>query len=582
MSYQTDIADAARYLQQGNYKRALKSAHSAARLAPTSAVAPNLMGIALGASGKPSEAVAQFQKALKLKPDYADAQKNLAQTLLLIGRAAAALPLLRELAKTMPDDWQVWRLKAHAHLGIGQERAALDAADMSVQKAPTLATVFKFRSTVLLAQGRTRDAIADLEAALKIDPHDVESLTNISLPLARQIRSQEALGHVARAVEIDPDYLPARFRLAAQLVEMGKINEAITQYRKILDKTPTHAAALERLTEILPPQQRIALAPQITSALKHAPRPPEDRASLFFAQSRVADAQNNAAAVQKNLALANKEMARLHRYDPAADAAVTTAILTRFASQISVTATAPTAPVPVFVIGLPRSGTTLAEAMLGAHPHVTPFGELGTAGFVLRDTIENELPFATQDIAAFVSEDQRLLPDLPKGTRAYIDKMPENYRLVGFLKTAYPQARIIHIKRDPRDIALSMWKSHFSGTVLAYTYRLDWMAQKFNLYAQMMAHWHQVLPGAILDISYEDMVRTPEDISKRMAAFCDLDWTPEMARPDQSQNPVLTLSATQLRQPVHTGSIGNWQKNPDMLAEFISGLDPALWPEAAN
>lgn len=127
-----------------------------------------------------------------------------------------------------------------------------------------------------------------------------------------------------------------------------------------------------------------------------------------------------------------------------------------------------------------------------------------------------------------------------------------------------------------------MWKSHFSGSVLSYTYDWDWMAAKFNLYARSMAHWQIVLPEEILDVRYEDLVENVETISQRMAEFCDLEWHSAMARPDLSTEQVLTLSATQLRLPVHTGSIGKWRKRTELVAPLVSGLDPKLWAEYLN
>ena len=179
----------------------------------------------------------------------------------------------------------------------------------------------------------------------------------------------------------------------------------------------------------------------------------------------------------------------------------------------------------------------------------------------------------------FIAADRRMRPDLAPDTTIWVDKMPENYRLIGFLLTAYPNARIVNLIRDPRDVALSMWRAHFSGTALNYTYDLRAMAHRFNLYARAMAHWRRVFPGAILDLAYEDLVQDVDTASRRLAAFCGLDRHPAMLRPDLAAGQILTHSAGQLRQPVHARSIGGWRRHADELAPFIAGLDPALWPQ---
>lgn len=579
MTYQNDIHHANKCLQQRNYKRSLKAAISAAKKSPRSAMAPNIAGIATCAMGQTNEAIKYFQKALKLQPDFPDAKRNLAQTLILVGGNAQALLLLEKFACETPDDWKIWFLKAQAEINLGNERKSLFSTDRALAIRPKSATVYHLRSSINLRLGRIKDAIVDLQNALKINPNDVIALTRISLPLARQTRSHEALEVVQKAVDLAPTNVPARLRLAAQFVEMGKPEEGIYHYKAVLNIPRDNPAALEQLAFLLPDADVVALEPKIRTALGKATKNSEGRASLFYALAAVSDARKETAEADRILSLANNEMGHLNPYNADSDAAVTRAILARFPKLLKPKSEAVTACNPIFVIGLPRSGTTLVEAVLGAHPDVVPLGERGTLGFLLRESIENDRPMTPEAAAELVREDQRLLPELPKNAVAYVDKMPENYRLVGFLKRAYPNCKIINVRRDPRDIALSMWKSHFSGSVLSYAYDWDWMAAKFNLYAGSMAHWKCVLPDDILDVHYEELVGNIEGIGRRMAEFCTLEWHDAMARPDLSTEQVLTLSATQLRIPVHTGSIGKWRNKTDLLAPFVNGLDPKLWTD---
>jgi tetratricopeptide (TPR) repeat protein len=577
VTYQTDIQEANASLQQGNYKRSLKAALGAAKKSPSAPLAPNIAGIPASALGKHVDAVKYFQRALKLKPDFMDAQKNLAQTLVLMGRADQALIVLERLSKSTPQDWKVWFLKAQAEAGLGLGRAALASVDAGLAQRGAPATVHHLRSTINMSLGAVRDAIADLENALRINPHDVTALVNLSLPLARQTRTAEALSVVQKAVAMAPDNVAARFRLGTQLVEMGRFDDGVAEYQIVLTHDPLHSPTLERLAQLLPTDEISALEPAIQAALKKAAKNTPDRACLFFALSAAQTAKGEAVEAEKSLALANREVAGFNPYDAQADAAFMRKIIARFPAPLVPENTEPPPYRPVFVIGLPRSGTTLVEAMLGAHPQIAPLGERGTIGFLLADTLTHDLPFGAADIPVLVREDTRLLPDLPEGASLYVDKMPENYRLVGFLKAAYPDCRIINLRRDPRDIAQSMWKSHFSGSLLSYAYDLRWMAAKFNLYASAMDHWRGLFGDAILDLRYEDLIADVEAASRRIAAFCNVDWHSGMARPDLSADQVLTLSATQLRQPVHGRSVGKWRQSEALLAPFISDLDRDLW-----
>ena len=575
MAHPNQIETALRYLQLGDAKRALKAAKLASKQAPRSPLPPNVAGVALSALGRPKEAVPFFSKALKLKPDFLDARQNLSQALIANGRPDRALLVLGAPQPSGPQNWKHHYLMTQAHLAMGNEDDAQLEIDRALATEPKRASLLHLRSKIMLGLGRIGEAIETLGKALVINPNDVQALTDLSLPLARHSKSQAALDTVGRAVEVDPTNIPARFRLATQLVEMGRMSDAQAQYQALLDIHPGHPPALERLAELLPAKEAAKLEQQVRLALGAAPRNSEDRACLLYALSTVSAASGDVEAAQKALASANREMARLNPYDAAADALVTAAILNRFPATPKLAAQKLTEPVPypVFVLGLPRSGTTLAEAILGMHPNVTPLGERGTLGFLLRNTIENDLPFTHQDAANLKEIDIELLPPLPQDAKVYTDKMPENYRLVGFLEMVHPNAKIIHIRRDPRDKALSMWKSHFSGTALNYTYDLKSIAAKFNLYSETMSHWHRVFPGQILNIQYEDLVADVETAGKQMAAFCGLDWHPDMARPDQSTAQVLTLSATQLRHPVHTKSVGKWRENTDILQPFLDVLN---------
>ena len=583
MTLDTDISEAQRLLQAGQYKQAHKQARTMIRQHPKSPVPLNLAGVALGALQKPREALDMFTRAARLDPAFHDARKNLAQTYLVLGQADKAQKLLVPLSAAMPGDFGVWYLLAQARAATGQTAAAIAAATSAIAIAPRQASGYRLRALLRVQNGRIGEAIEDYEAALEIAPEDVDTLTNISLPLARHLRSDDALARVRRAVELAPGHIPARVRLAMQLSEMGRTEDAIAEYRRILSLEPGQADAIERLSQLLPSDQTEEIAAQARTALKSASRGGEARAALNYALALIERGQGNEEEAARQLAQANRDMARLLPYDGAADRALHDQLKARFAEPFAPgdTATAAT-PVPIFVVGLPRSGTTLVEAMLGRHPEVVALGERAEPGFLLKPLIDSGLPFDAAAIAEFIDEDRRLLPQPAQQARAYVDKMPENYRLTGFLKAAYPHCRIVNVRRDPRDVALSMWQAHFSGAALSYTYDLAAMAQRFNLYGAMMAHWHRVLEGAILDLRYEDVVADVTAASRTLAQFCDLEWVPEMAEPHLGEGQVLTLSANQLRRPVHARSVGRWKAHEAELAEFMAGLDPQVWPEIAQ
>lgn len=566
----SNLALAQQALGQRNYKQALKHAKRAEKDAPNSPVPPNFVGIALSSSGRPGDAIKAFRRALRLNPAFDDARMNLAQTCLLVGQFDNAVTNLKRIQS---PNAQVHYLLAQGYAGVGSKAEALRAATAFIDLLPKDKRGYKLRAHIELQFGLIPDAILDYEQALKIDPNDAETLTLVSLPLARHLRTDDALNAVARAVEIDPHNLPAQLRLAAQFSEVGERDKAIAQYRKVLGLWPGQSTALKNLCEALAEDELIAMEPSVQSAFAKVSKGSEDEASLSYAQAHILEAQSQTDQANQYYRKANAYYAKQSPYMVEAEEHLTDRILGMFPDAFTQAEVSEISPTPIFVVGLPRSGTTLVEAMLGNHAHVVPLGERGTLGFLLEETITKGLSLDAESVKGLRREDSRLMPSTPESTIAYIDKMPENYRLIGFLKTVYPESKIIHVRRDPRDIALSMFKAHFAGSALNYTYDLRSMGHRFNLYNRVMQHWGNVLPGQILDVHYEKLVADIMGEGRLVAEFCGLEWTEAMAHPDRTKAQVLTMSANQLRQPVHTNSVGKWQLHQELLKPFLDTLE---------
>lgn len=581
MTLESDLRSAADAANSGNFKSALKLARVGAKRHPKHPVFPNIQGIAFAAQGKHRDAVQQFKTALKIAPEFHDARRNMAQSLILLGQPDTALKLLAKVLSATPKDANAWYLSAQGELALGHAEAAISAANKSLALQPGQSRVLNLRGTAFLATGDEAAALKDFEAAIAINPDDVEALVNASLPLARQLRSDDALKVAQRAVELAPDHSAARQRLGMQLLESGDTGGARAQFAALMESDPRNCDAVALMAQV----SAVADDPQLEKTAlrlrKSASKDSAEYADLSFALARIAQRRGDIPAELDFLAQANQTMARLEPFDAQADAARFGRLLARRFTPAKGTPYRDH-PTPVYVLGLPRSGTTLVETMLGVHPQVQAMGERAAPGWLLSPYAETEADFDEDAQAAFIREDLARRPACPAGVTTVIDKMPENYLYLGFLATAWPQARIIHVRRDPRDIALSMWRARFAGRDLAYSYDLTAMAQRFNAYARLMAHWRGLFPDQILDVAYEDLVRDPAGQGQRIAEFCGLDWQEDMAHPERSEQPVLTLSAGQVRQGIHEKSVGGWQARREALAPFIAALDPALWPETKS
>ncbi|MGH6933125.1 MAG: sulfotransferase family protein, partial [Dongiaceae bacterium] len=237
---------------------------------------------------------------------------------------------------------------------------------------------------------------------------------------------------------------------------------------------------------------------------------------------------------------------------------------------------------PVFVVGMPRSGTTLTEQILAGHPRVFGAGELGDLERIATglaptgrkgDMITADIP--ADRLAHAANDFLAVLRGLAPTADRVIDKNPSNFTYLGLIAVLFPRARVIHCRRDPRDIALSCYMQNFR-LGKPWSYDLDHAAHYFRQYHRLMAHWRTVLPVPMLEVTYESMVDDPEAWARRLIEFCGLEWDPAVLDYHRLDRPVFTASVRQVRQPIYKGSAGKWRRYRRHLAPFIAGIEGLL------
>ncbi|OBY27544.1 tetratricopeptide repeat-containing sulfotransferase family protein [Leisingera sp. JC1] len=578
MSLQSDIQTALTLTRQGNHKAALKAAKSAMKKHKGHPLFPNLAAVALCAAGKEREAIPLYRKALELDPSFHDARRNLGLALTATGQTAKAETVLAKAVQQQPQDVSSWLALASARRSLQKFTGARTAAAEAVRLAPQNLQAVRLLAEAEEDLGEINAALSGYRSALELAPGDICLRHCIADLLIYQLQTDEALQVLQQARSIDPDNTQTLSRIGSLLDSSGLRDDACAVYKEILKSDPGYANALLQLSLALPADQVAETQETAEAVLKKTPPKTLDRASLEFAAAHFARRAGDLQKAQDLYRCGNKTVAQLLPYDRRQQTQLSQEALSRFPETAVLQTKTAQEPCPIYIIGMPRSGTTLTEAVLGAHPAVIAAGER---------RIDERMVAALQSGAAFGAEEvkemyrvtRENLPPMPEGTRAYVDKMPENFRFLGFLLQANPQAKVIHLRRDPRDTALSQWQTLFAGGALPYTYDLRAMAHRFNLYAELMAHWHRVLPGRILDLRYEDLVADIQSGSRLIASHCWLDWVPEMAEPHRHTGQVLTASLHQVREPVHARSVRKWEQHLETLAPFISELNPELWPE---
>lgn len=566
-------------LDAGQFKAAFKGARAACKQFPKEAFFHNLAGLAQARMGDERTAITHFRQALKLAPGNRDVQNNLVQALISTGQNARALSLLEKLRDKRPDTAHVLFLTGMARMRDGDYPGALADLDAALGHDPHHAAALNLRGVVRVELRDEARALEDYRASLEIEPNAPDTLSNTSLLLARMDLTEEALAASERALAINPRHFLALEGYAILLNQVGRRDEAIAAYERMLELAPNHAESLFELARLLPPERHDEITARIDAALSRLRKDTPDIGFLAYAKAQLLERGGETVASDDWYQRGNDAFARQRPFSTQMAVRERDDMLALFPDDAPLPQATAQDPVPIFILGLPRSGTTLTEQMISAHPEVFGAGELATAGRLARDHLDSGAPFDADAAARFAQEYRAALPDMPAGTRAFIDKMPSNYRLVGMLLAAFPGCVILHMRRDPRDVGLSMWRTYFSSPAMSFTYDQAAIAVQINLYRDYMDYWQALFGDRITDVDYADLVANPADGSKRLARACGVSWVPEMALPERNRKPVRTASALQVREGVHTRSIGGWRAHRAALATLLDGIDPARWPD---
>ncbi|WP_170382081.1 tetratricopeptide repeat-containing sulfotransferase family protein [Ruegeria atlantica] len=538
-----EIASISELLKAGRLDRALKRATKAAKKWPKAAALPRLAALCAVQQQNFKQAQIHFERAWQLDPGNAELIQNYALSLVQGGDPAAALKFLDKI----------------------NARGPLNPAQKFI------------RALALLQEQEPEQALAIVDQVLKLEPANLNAQILKADCLNEMHQWDSAVDVLKATVRKNPRFLPGLLHLARAQIGLGQLGDVLKNVRAALAIAPGHPEALEIITGLpnLTFEDIAVLKPQVSGSLERGTANPQDAVKLQYAAANLARRDKNTPLEMQHLAEAHK-LQRAGFEDWEAQSEQDCA--KRLAAPLPVAESVlPDRARPIFVVGLPRSGTTLVERILARHSRVQGLGELATVHQWARKA-EAQSPDwrADHKLADFYL---KKLPTVPEDAVAFVDKAPGNYAFLGDIAQAFPNAVILNVLRDPRDVALSMWRANFGAGGLYYTHDLKWMAAEANRYQRYMRHWHAVLPGRVHDIHYETLVSNLQDIVQDIAGICDLPFEDAMLSPDKSANAIRTASNLQARKPVNTASVGGWQAAADQLKPFVQSLDADLWPD---
>jgi tetratricopeptide (TPR) repeat protein len=533
-------------------KDAFHALEQAARLLPQDAEVHNNLGDLLAKQERLEEAAACFHRALQLKPRYADACFNFGQVMFRLCKYAEADAYLRKAIELRPGD-------ADAYNNLANN---------------------------LVMQERYAEADTVIRRALVLKPDSPKAHCVSGMVLRAQRRYAEAEMSYRKALEFDPDYAEANCGLGGELMERGDFVEAEMHYRRALTADPDYIRPLYALVSAKKVKQGdvdFEALKNIEERVKHHKKSLSltDSMYMHFGLGKCFDDAGEYDAAFPHFLTACQQKRATFAYDAESDTQVLDEVM-RILDRTridSLRGSGDPSDAPIFVVGMPRSGTTLTEQIIASHPSVYGAGELTDLLAITHRSIAGiaypgSLRLLDQKMLAawgreYISAIRRLAPSV----RHITDKLPQNFLSVGLIHLMLPNAKIVHIKRDPVDTCISCFTNLFANNNIKYSYDLVELGKFYVNYVRMMEYWRSVLPNdAVLDVQYEDLVSEPEAQVRRLIAYCGLEWDDACLDFHKTDRSVRTASVAQVRRPIYRSSMERWRRYERHLGPLLDVL----------
>ncbi len=457
-------------------------------------------------------------------------------------RWADAEQLLTLALALAPEMIKIGLALAECQMELRRAPAALKTATEILKLAPNNPQALNFKGRALSWMGRGRAAHECFQLALGHQATDAQSLNNLGIVARAQGDQAAATDYYRRAIAVEPK------------------NPVL---HKNLAEGTTYSKDDPHLEEML------AL---LTSKDQNDP----DNAPLYFAVFKALDELDERAEAFAKLEKGNRLIKAALRYDFQKDAIPS--VLGKTLLKAPVGRPEETDGLrPIFVTGLPRSGTTLLERILAQDEGAQPCGELTVVQLsviqLMRNVMDRSNKVLTkEDIGGLGREIRAGLAEYSDGRPYLIDKMPLNFRWIGYICDALPEAQIVHISRDPMAVAWSLYQQSFDGVGNGFAYDPEDIARFMVLHRDLIAHWHKCFPGRITEVAYEELVSDPTTVTQALAAATGLEWSPDWLAPERATNQVLTASADQVRRPIYGNSNNQWKRYESQLAPMVNAL----------
>lgn len=571
------------HLQSGRTDTAIENLRQAVG-AGGSAVVKNNLGVALCKAGRLLEAADVYRDTLQIDPGATAAKGNLGQILNQLGAFSEAAEVLQQVINAAPDVARYHNQLAIALAECGQQEGAEEHFTRAISLEPSQVQYICDLAAWQIGQGRLEDAASHYRRALTISPNAPLALCGLGKALGHLNRHDEAAHCFRQAIARAPGFAEAHYDYGTALTYLGRLSQAEAAFLRAMElepENPTYLGALIAMNNDGTPTHHLATLEKVAARENLLGK--QERMELQFTLARAYNDAGNYSRAFEALDRGNHLRRAIYPYDLSADLDRFKHIAAAFTSDFLAknAAFGDLSDNPIFIVGMPRSGTTLVEQILASHPDIFGAGELGLLpDLIAAGRAGADFPNAVQELEP--EEWQKIGHDYihalrmkaPHASRI-TDKLPLNFQLAGLIHIAMPNARIIHVSRDPLDICFSCHFTLFANG-LGFRDDLEDLGRYYNGYSSLMRHWRSVLPeGVMLEVRYEDLVSNLESEAKRMIDYCGLTWDAHCLEFHKTVRPVETASTLQVRRPLYDSSIGRARHYEPWLAPLRQALAAA-------
>ena len=548
---------------------------------------------------------------------------NDAKRMINKGRYIEAIHLLEELNGEQPDEIEPIYLLSMALFNTDQPTKALETISEAVSLSPENADILALLGQIQGKLGYHEQAISTFEKSLSLDDRQLHALNGLgSLLFNHRLDHEKAISHFEKALQVKPSYAPARINLAMTLSNKGQTEEALKHGYMALKHAPKNGFYYMKLGDLQQQMgNKIEARQLLEKAIKldptsgeaylllsrskkftfedkklirnmekalEAPMPPRSRSRVHFALGKIYDDLENWSQAFSHYRKGNQLVHAT--YDRSAHIKNNKVLRKVFNKPYfqRYSAAGHASKTPIFIVGMPRSGSTLIDQILSSHPQVHSVGEfmeLWPLVEKLCEDSEKEGNFPTcmkhiesEGIYSLAEKYLSLITEnLERDISRVVNKQPNNFSLLGIIAIAFPNAKIINTRRNPLDTCLSCYFQPFEFIeYISWAFDLDDIASFYRLYHQTMEHWRKNLPLPILDVDYEDVVEDPEGMARKILDFCELEWDPTVTEFYKHKRSVQTASVMQVRQPIYKKSMARWKHYARDLQPLVDTLGELL------